>query len=160
MVSWSLVCWLFVIFSVRVHLHIREIRSELFCHQFTCLQVCSSLSLKIYSVSYLQSYSLTQGVWIKIWILALFFNQRYESGPKAVIPTCSQVVSIILSGELSNSSDTLLLYSAEGTKIAFQVCLLLEHVGGPKKDQIFVAGQEISKFSLCIFFLLIVCLLA
>ena len=80
-------------------------------------------------------------------------------GPKAVIPTCSQVVSIILSGELSNSSGKL-LYSAKGTKIAFQVYLLLEYVGGPEKDQVFVAGQEISKFSLCIFFLLIVCLLA
>ena len=126
--------------------------------------------LKLYSVSCLQSNSLTQEVQIKIRILALFFNQRYESGPKAVISTCSQVVSIILSGELSNSSGTLLLYSAEGTKIAFQVYLLLEiafqvyllleYVGGPEKDQVFVAGQGISKFSLCIFFLLIVCLLA
>ena len=113
----------------------------------------------LYSVSYLQSYFPTQGVQIKIQILALFFNQRYELGPKAVIPTCSQVVSIILSGELSNSSGTLLLYSAEGTKIAFQVYLLLEYVGGPEKDQVFVAGQEISKFSLHIFFLLTVCLL-
>ena len=105
-VRWSAVHWLLVIFCVRAHLHIREIRSELFCHQFTCLQVCSSLSLKLYSISYLQSYSPTQEVQIKIWILALFFNQRYELGPKAVIPTCSQVVSIMLSGELSNSSDT------------------------------------------------------
>ena len=66
----------------------------------------------------------------------------------------------MLSGELSNSSDTPFLCSAEGTKIAFQVYLLLEHVGGPEKDQVFVAGQEISKFSLCIFFLLTVHLLA
>ena len=65
-----------------------------------------------------------------------------------------------LSGELSNSSGTLVLYSAEGTKIAFQVYLLLEYVGGPEKDQVFVAGQEISKFSLHVFFLLIVHLLA
>ena len=65
-----------------------------------------------------------------------------------------------LSGELSNSSGTLVLYSAEGTKIAFQVYLLLEYVGGPEKDQVFVAGQEISKFSLHIFFLVIVHLLA
>ena len=70
------------------------------------------------------------------------------------------MVSIILSGELSISSGTLLLYSAKGTKIAFQVYLLLEYVGGPEKDQVFVAGQEISKFSLHVFFLLIVCPLA
>ena len=54
----------------------------------------------------------------------------------------------MLSGELSNSSDKPTLYSAEGTKIAFQVYLLLEYVGGPEKDQVFVAGQEISRFSL------------
>ena len=65
-----------------------------------------------------------------------------------------------LSRELSNSCGTLVLYSAEGTKIAFQGYLLLEYVGGPEKDQVFVAGQEISKFSLHIFFLLIVHLLA
>ena len=44
-----------------------------------------------------------------------------NQGPKAVISTCSQVVLIILSGELPNSSDTLPLCSAEGTEIAFQV---------------------------------------
>ena len=53
-----------------------------------------------------------------------------------------------------------LLCCAEGTRIAFQVYLLLEHVGGPEKDQIFVTGQEISKSSLHIFFLLTVHLLA
>ena len=58
------------------------------------------------SASCLQSCFLAQGVQIKIQILAIFFNQRYELGPKAVISTCSQVISIILSGELSNSSDT------------------------------------------------------
>ena len=94
----------------------------------------------------------------KFW---LYFSTKGTNwGPKAVISTCSQVVSITLSGELSNSSGTLLLYSAEGTKIAFQEYLLLEYVGGPEKDQVFVAGQEISMFSLHIFFLLIVCLLA
>ena len=66
--------------------------------------------------------------------MALFSNQKYESGPKAVISTCSQVVSIIVSGKLSNSSDTLLC--AEGTKVAFQVHLLLEDVGGLEKDQV------------------------
>ena len=73
-------------------------------------------------------------------------------GPKAVISTCSQVVSIMLSGELSNSSDTPFCVVLKALRIAFQVYLLLEHVGGPEKDQVFVAGQEISKFSLCIFF--------
>ena len=116
--------------------------------------------LEISHVSYLQSYSPTQGVWIKIWILALFFNQRYELGPKAVISTCSQVVSIMFKWRAVKLKWYTFLCSAEGTKIAFQVYLLLEYVGGPEKNQVFVAGQEISKFSLCIFFLLIVCLLA
>ena len=54
------------------------------------------------------------------------------------------------SGELLNSSDnTFSGIMLKGTEIAFQVYLLLEHVGGPEKDQVFVAGQEISKFSLC-----------
>ena len=50
----------------------------------------------------------TQRVWIKIQIMALFSNQKYEFGPKAVIPTYSQVISIKLSGGLSKSSGTLL----------------------------------------------------
>ena len=62
------------------------------------------------------------------------FQQRYKLGSKAVICTCSQVVSIMLSGELSNSSDTPFCV---GTKIAFQVYLLLEYVGGPENDQVF-----------------------
>ena len=120
MVSCSLVYCLLVIFSVITHLHIGEIRSEQFCHLF-CVSPSALLSKSealVYeryqsiwisrniSVSCLQSCSPTQGVQIKIRILAIFFNQRYELGPKAVISTCSQVVSIMLSGELSNSSDT------------------------------------------------------
>ena len=81
-------------------------------------------------------------------------------GPKAVISTCSQVISIILSGELSNSSDTLPLCSAEGTKITFQVYLLLEYVGGSEKDQVLLQARKSLSFSLCVFFLLDVCLLA
>ena len=72
-----------------------------------------------FSVLHLQSDSPALGVWIKIWILAVFFNQRYELGPKATISTCSQVVSIMLSGELSDSIDSPFLFSAEGTEIAF-----------------------------------------
>ena len=33
------------------------------------------------------------------------------------------------------------------------IYLLLKYVGGPEKDQVCVAGQEISKSSLCVFFL-------
>ena len=122
-VRWSAVLLFTVywfIFCVTTHLHIGEIRLELFCHQFgvspsVLLSKSEALIYERYpniwisrniSVSCLQSHSPTQGVWIKIWILAVFFNQRYELGPKAVISTCSQVVSIMLSGELSNSSDT------------------------------------------------------
>ena len=57
-------------------------------------------------VLYLKIHSPALGVWIKIWILSVFFNQRYELGPKATISTCSQVVSIKLSGELSDSIDS------------------------------------------------------
>ena len=141
MVRWSagLLFTDYWLFSVSEFICILEKSGQsCFAANFTCLQVCSSLSLKLYSVSCLQSNFPTQGVQIKIQILALFSNQRYKLGPKAIISTCSQVVSIILSGDLSNSSGTFLLYSAEGTKIAFQVYLLLEHVGGPEKDQVFV----------------------
>ena len=40
-----------------------------------------------FSVLGLQSDSPALGVQIKIRILAVFFNQRYESGPKATIST-------------------------------------------------------------------------
>ena len=59
-----------------------------------------------FSVLGLQSDSTALGVQIKIRILAVFFNQWYELGPKATISTCSQVVSIMLSGELSDSIDS------------------------------------------------------
>ena len=59
-----------------------------------------------FSVLGLQSDSLALGVQIKIRILAVFSNQRYESGPKATISTCSQVGLIMLSGELSDSVDS------------------------------------------------------
>ena len=85
-----------------------------------------------FSVLDLQSDSPALGVWIKIWILAVFFNQRYELGPKATISTCSRVVSIMLSGELSDSIDShpSILFSAEGTEIAFQVYIFTLGVCG------------------------------
>ena len=80
MVSCSLAHCLLVIFCVITYLHIGEIRSELFCHQF-CVSPSALLSKSealIYgkvpkymdsrniSVSCLQSHSPTQGVQIKI----------------------------------------------------------------------------------------------
>ena len=59
-----------------------------------------------FSVPGLQSGSPALGVRIKIQILAVFSNQRYESGPKATVSTCSQVGLIMLSGELSDSVDS------------------------------------------------------
>ena len=59
-----------------------------------------------FSVLGLQSDSPALGVQIKIQILAVFFNQRYELGPKATISTCSRVGLIMLSGELSDSIDS------------------------------------------------------
>ena len=118
MVRWSAVHWLMVIFCVITQLHSGEVKSELFCHWFMCLQMHTPLwgshlwkvskyvNFRNISVSCLQSHSPALRVWIKIQILAVFYNQRYELGPKAVISTCSQVVSIMFSGELSNSNDT------------------------------------------------------
>ena len=59
-----------------------------------------------FSVPGLQSGSPALGVRIKIQILAVFSNQRYESGPKATVSTCSQVGLVMLSGELSDSVDS------------------------------------------------------
>ena len=59
-----------------------------------------------FSVLGLESDSPALGVWIKIQILAVFFNQRYELGPKATISTCSRVGLIMLSGKLSDSVDS------------------------------------------------------
>ena len=89
--------------------------------------------------------------------MALFFNQMYESGPKAVISTCSQVISIKLSGGLSNSSGTLL---CEHQDSFFKYIYPWEDVGGPEKDQVLLQAKEISMFFLHIFFLLGVCPLA
>ena len=66
--------------------------------------------------------------------MALFSNQRYESGPEAFIPTYYQVVLIKLSAESTNFKHYTSLWSVKGIKIAFQVYLLLEDVGGPEKD--------------------------
>ena len=81
------------------------------------------------SVPGLQSGSPALGVRIKIRILAVFSNQRYESGPKATVSTCSQVGLVMLSGELSDSVDSHPLYFDSLLKVfgvAFQVYLLLE----------------------------------
>ena len=77
--------------------------------KFTCFRGCSLCNMSKYvdfSVPGLQSDSPALGVWIKIWILAVFSNQRYESGPKATISTCSRVDLIMVSGELSDSADS------------------------------------------------------
>ena len=45
--------------------------------------------------------------------MALFSNQKYESGPEALIPTYSQVILIKLCVGLSNLSSTLLCEVSE-----------------------------------------------
>ena len=77
--------------------------------KLACFRGCSLCNMSKYvdfSVPGLQSGSPALGVQIKIRILAVFFNQRYESGPKATISTCSQVGLVMLSGELSDSTDS------------------------------------------------------
>ena len=66
--------------------------------------------------------------------MVLFSNQRYESGPEALIPAYSQVVLIKSSIRLSNLKYYTFLWSVKGVRIAFQVYLLLEDMGGPEKD--------------------------
>ena len=68
--------------------------------------------------------------------MALFSNQRYELRPEALIPTYSQVVSIKSSVGLSNLKCYTSLWSVKGIRIAFQVYLFLEDMGGPEKDQV------------------------
>ena len=55
----------------------------------------------------------------------------YELGPRAVTSTCSQVISIKLSGGLPNSSGTLL---CEHQDSFFKYISPWEDVGGPEKD--------------------------
>ena len=77
--------------------------------KLTCFRgysLCNMSKYVDFSVPGLQSGSPALGVRIKIRILAVFFNQRYESGPKATVSTCSQVGLVILSGELSDSVDS------------------------------------------------------
>ena len=103
--------------------------------KFACFRGCSLCNMPKYvdfSVLGLQSDSAALGLWIKIWILAVFFNQRYELGPKATISTCSRVGLIMLSGELSDSADShpfMFWFNAESTGVAFQVYLLLDICG-------------------------------
>ena len=81
--------------------------------KFTCFRgysLCNMPKYVDFSVPGLQSGSAALGVQIKIRILAVFFNQRYKSGPKATISTCSQVGLVMLSGELSDSTDSHSLY--------------------------------------------------
>ena len=76
---------------------------------FACFRgysLCNMPKYVDFSVLGLQSDSPALGVWIKIRILSVFFNQRYELGPKATISTCSRVGLIMLSGELSDSVDS------------------------------------------------------
>ena len=89
--------------------------------------LCNMSKYVDFSVPGLQSGSPTLGVWIKIRILAVFSNQRYESGPKATVSTCSQVGLVMLSGELSDSVDShSLCFDSllEVLGVAFQVYLL------------------------------------
>ena len=73
---------------------------------FRGYSLCNMSKYVDFSVPGLQSGSPALGVRIKIRILAVFSNQRYESGPKATVSTCSQVGLVMLSGELSDSVDS------------------------------------------------------
>ena len=102
-----------MVFSVTTYLTGEGAKSELFhltrLFKLACFKVYSLCNMSKYvdfSVPGLQSGSPALGVRIKIRILAVFSNQRYESGPKATVSTCSQVDLVILSGELSDSVDS------------------------------------------------------
>ena len=71
----------------------------------------------------------------------IFSTKGMNWGPKATISTCSQVVSIMLSGELSDSIDShpfILFLLLKALRLLFKcIYLLWEYVGGPEKDQVF-----------------------
>ena len=117
--------------------------SELICilvrlrqGQFATKFSCASKHTPLYYVFCLQCSFPMQKVRIEIQIMALFSNQRYESGPKALVPTYSQVVSIKSNIGLSNLKYYTSMWSVKGIRIAFQVYLLLKDMGGPEKDQV------------------------
>ena len=120
--------WLFSV-SELICIVVRLRRGQ-FYHQISCV----SKHALLYSASCLQCSFPTQRVQIEIQIMALFSNQRYKSGPEALVPTYSQVVSIKSSVGLSNLKYYTSLWSVKGIRIAFQVYLLLEDMGGPEKD--------------------------
>ena len=103
-----------MVFSVTTYLTDEGAKSKLFYCRLTRLQIgffrgyslCNMSKYVDFSVPGLQSGFPALGVRIKIRILAVFFNQRYESGPKATVSTCPQVGLVMLSGELSDSVDS------------------------------------------------------
>ena len=142
--------------------------SELICilvrlrqGQFCCQISCASKHTPLYSVSCLQCSSPTQRVWIEIWIMALFSNQRYELRPEALVPTHSQVVSIKSSVGLSNLKYYTSMWSVKGVRIAFQVYFAFGGYGWSWKGSSFVsAPHNLPSFFLHVFFLPVGCLLA
>ena len=66
--------------------------------------------------------------------MALFFNQKYESGPKAAYIYLFSSGLNHIKWRVVKLKWYTSLCSVEGTKVAFQVYLLLEDVGGPEKD--------------------------
>ena len=113
MVSWTLVHWLLVVFHVRAYLHTGETKAKVdFATKF---HVFSSVHLSILfparSVTFQhKGYELKYESWL------FFSNQKYESGPEAPIHTYSQVISIKLSGGLTNLSSTLLCEVSEASR--------------------------------------------
>ena len=117
MVSCLLVHWLLVVFCVMTHLHSGESRSELFCHQF-CVSwsvfwglilrkgteiggfFCSLPTISFSSIR----------VWIEIQILAISFNQRYKSVPKAVVFTCFSIYLFPFYNLILQHKDTKMKY--------------------------------------------------
>ena len=144
--------WLF--FHVRAHLHTGEIKAGLFATKF---HVFSSVHLSILFPAYSVT-SQHKGVQIEIWIMALFFNQMYESGLKAVISTCfssdlNQVKWRVVKLKWYTS-----LWSVRDTKIAFFKYIYLWRMWVVLKSTKFLLqAMEISMFFLHIFSSLGVC---
>ena len=138
MFKWSAVHWLLVVFSVIMYLHSGEVKLEL---QVTILCISKYVPLwgsslwKIpkyvdFSVLHLQSHSPALEVWIKIWILAVFFNQRYKLGLKLLYPLVLEGGFHHVKWKAVRLNWFTLLFSAEGTEIAFQVYIFTLGVCG------------------------------
>ena len=102
-----------------------------FCHQISHVSKHAHLSILFPGCSVASQH---EGYESKYESWLYFLTKGMNWGLKALIPTYSRVVSIKSSVRLSNLKYHTFLWGVKGIRIAFQVYLLLEGMGGPEKD--------------------------